>query len=399
MVHLSWVMVGVVMGFALALIWQRWRWQTPKPKSSNLSRFSPEHRLERYILDHAPIGYLQVDDENRLIYHNQAAAHLLGIVPQSQKRQTLLKWVRCYELDQLVSQTRMQNKHLVQDWEWQIVVPDPENPLPQPSRALRGHSIKLGRGQVGVFLENRQEVVTLTQHCDRWTSDLAHELKTPLTSIRLLAETLQPRIDHTARDWLDRLLKEVIRLSTLVQDLLDLNQAQMGRIPQIKLQPVHLQELITSVWHSLEPIASKRKVQLVTQLPNECTLSGDPTRLYRLFLNLLDNAIKHSPSLQQIMVRADTDSAGANLVIDVIDCGDGFPETAIPHVFERFYRGDPARCRYGAEGGSGLGLAIAKQIVQLHQGSISVMNHPETGGGQVRVILPLDRLKLNHAGH
>jgi Signal transduction histidine kinase len=340
-----------------------------------------------------------VDEENRLIYHNHLAAQLLGIAPQTKKRQTLLKWVRCYELDQLVSQTRTQNKNLVQDWEWQIVVPDPENPLPQPSRALRGHSIKLGRGQVGVFLENRQEVNALRQHCDRWTSDLAHELKTPLTSIRLLAETLQPRIDHTARDWLDRLLNEIIRLSTLVQDLLDLNQAQMGRIPQIKLQPVHLQELIDSVWHSLEPIASKRKVQLVTQLPAECTLSGDPTRLYRLFLNLLDNAIKHSPSQQQIMVQADQDSTGANLVIDVIDCGDGFPEAAIPHVFERFYRADPARCWYGSEGGSGLGLAIAKQIVQLHRGSISVMNHPETGGGQVRVSLPLDRLKLNHAGH
>jgi len=399
MVHLIWVMVGVIMGFALALIWQRWRWRNPTPKSSSLSRFSPEHRLVRYILDHAPIGYLQVDEENRLIYHNHTAAHLLGIVPQTKKLQTLLKWVRCYELDQLVSQTRMQNKGLVQDWEWQIVVPDPENPLPQPSRALRGHSIKLGRGQVGVFLENRQEVVTLTQHCDRWTSDLAHELKTPLTSIRLLAETLQPRIDHTARDWLERLLNEIIRLSTLVQDLLYLNQAERRRLPQIKPQPVPLQELIASVWHSLEPIASKRKVQLVTQLPSECTLLGDPTRLYRLFLNLLDNAIKHSPSLQEILVKAETNSTGAELVIDVIDCGDGFPEAAIPHVFERFYRADPARCRYGAEGGSGLGLAIAKQIVQLHQGSISIMNHPETGGGQVRVILPLDRLKLNHAGH
>jgi two-component system phosphate regulon sensor histidine kinase PhoR len=128
-------------------------------------------------------------------------------------------------------------------------------------------------------------------------------------------------------------------------------------------------------------------------------LSGDPNHLHRLFLNLLHNAIKHSPPLHQILVRADRDSTGANVVIDVIDCGDGFPEQAIPHVFERFYRADPSRCRYGVESGSGLGLAIAKQIVELHQGSISAMNCPDTGGGQVQVKLPLNQLKLDHAGH
>ncbi len=392
MVHLGWIVIGVIIGFALALAWKKDKLPTPSRKPH---WFSAE--LVRYIIDHAPIGYLQVDDENRLIYYNRSAVQLLGIAPQSGKRQPLLKWVRCYELDQLISQTRSQNKNLVQDWEWQVVVPDPDNPLPQPSRALRGHSLKLGRGQVGVFLENRQEIHTLSQHCDRLTADLAHELKTPLTSIRLLAEALQARIDHTAREWLDRLLNEVIRLSTLVQDLLDLNQPQ--RTPQLKPQPVPLQELIDSVWHSLEPIASKRQVQLVTQLPPQCLLSGDPTRLYRLFLNLLHNAIKHSPSLHHILVRGDTDSTGTTAVIDIIDCGTGFPEQAMPHVFERFYRSDPSRHCHGGEGGSGLGLAIAKQIVQLHHGSISVMNSPETGGAQVQVRLPIHQLELNHAGH
>ncbi len=392
MVHLGWISIGVIVGFALALAWKRDKLPTPSRKPR---WFSSE--LVRYIIDHAPIGYLQVDDENRLIYYNRSAVQLLGIAPQLGKRQPLLKWVRCYELDQLISQTRSQNKNLVQDWEWQVVLPDPDNPLPQPSRVLRGHSLKLGRGQVGVFLENRQEIHTLSQHCDRLTADLAHELKTPLTSIRLLAEALQVRIDHTAREWLDRLLNEVIRLSTLVQDLLDLNHPQ--RTLQLKPQPVPLQELIDNVWHSLEPIASKRQVQLVTQLPPQCVLSGDPTRLYRLFLNLLHNAIKHSPSLQHILVRGDTDSTGTTAVIDIIDCGTGFPEQAIPHVFERFYCGDPSHHCHGVEGGTGLGLAIAKQIVQLHHGSISVMNSPETGGAQVQVRLPIHQLKLNHAGH
>jgi two-component system phosphate regulon sensor histidine kinase PhoR len=79
---------------------------------------------------------------------------------------------------------------------------------------------------VGVFLENRQEAALLVQQRDRWTSDVAHELKTPLTSIRLVAETLQPRVDDSQRRWLDRLINETIRLSNLVEDLLNLSRLQ-----------------------------------------------------------------------------------------------------------------------------------------------------------------------------
>jgi two-component system phosphate regulon sensor histidine kinase PhoR len=118
--------------------------------------------------------------------------------------------------------------------------------------------------------------------------------------------------------------------------------------------------------------------------------------LVRLFLNLLDNSIKHSPALQQILVTA---SLGDDrVVVDVIDCGQGFPPECVGRVFERFYRGAPSPCRFTSEqGGSGLGLAIAQQIVELHHGQIQAMNNQDTGGAQVRVILPLSPPNVKNA--
>lgn len=350
---------------------------------------TPPSRRARPLLDQAPIGYIQVDEENRLIYCNPCSVKLLGVkVPDfvGKKKEPLLKWVRSYELDQLITQVRAGSEQGVKDWVWQAVVPDPENPLPQPSRALRGYGLSLSHGQVGIFLVDRQEVVELTQQCDRWTADIAHELKTPLTAIRLVAETLQNQVNDQARPWLDRLLKEVLRLSDLVQDLLELSQTYHGQKPSLRLQTLNLVEIVESAWQTLEPLAQKCQVRLECDIAPALEINGDQERLGRLFLNLLDNSIRHSPALQQILVTASAETG--EVVIDVIDCGSGFSPEILGHVFERFYRGDPSRCRY-TQGGSGLGLSIAQQIVHLHGGQIQAMNHPDTGGAQVRVCLPL----------
>jgi two-component system phosphate regulon sensor histidine kinase PhoR len=126
-------------------------------------------------------------------------------------------------------------------------------------------------------------------------------------------------------------------------------------------------------------------------------IQADESRIYRLLLNLFDNSIKYSPRSQEVLVKLGIEN-GENdtqeikhAVIEVIDRGKGFPEAALPHVFDRFYRVDESRARVGTDsGGSGLGLAIVRQIVQAHQGKISVSNHPETGGAWVRVSLKLD---------
>ncbi len=385
-----------------------------------------EQRLEAYwqLLQSAPIGYLKVDDENRLMESNFQARILLGINEEnrSAKPRLLLELVRSYELDELIDQARNADRCCQQDWMFYSVSDDPAQLSEQHSYALRGYAFSLGEGQVGIFLENRQESLTLMQQRDRWASDLAHELKTPLTSIRLVAETLQTRVDPALRNWLDRLVQETIRLSTLVQDLLDLSQVDQNSFQGLQLQPNNLVDLIHSVWHSLEPLARRKDVQIDYSGPAQLWMPMDAARIHRLLINLLDNGIKFSPNHQLIRVKVQVETAlkpsqPAQVYLEVIDSGSGFPEAALPHVFERFYRADPSRSRQvtlltettddmgqgdrstsqpDLPSGSGLGLAIARQIVEIHQGSITASNHPETGGAWLQVRLPMGSSESLH---
>ncbi|MCA6558233.1 MAG: HAMP domain-containing histidine kinase, partial [Pseudanabaena sp. M114S2SP2A07QC] len=258
---------------------------------------------------------------------------------------------------------------------------------PQIGRPIRAFSIYLGYGQVGIFLIDRQEAVAITQQRDRWTSDIAHELKTPLTSIRLVAETLEPRVDPAARIWVERLLSEIERITKLVQDLLELGQMDVGIESVLHLSEVNLSLTLHSVWATLEPLANRKQVKL-KYIGNEKLLwLLDESRIYRLLLNLLDNSIKHSPALQSITIK--TSVIDSNLLIEIIDAGEGFPEESLPHIFDRFYKVDPSRTRSGMDrGGSGLGLAICRQIVTLHKGAIAAKNHPDTGGVWITIKLP-----------
>jgi len=391
------------------------------------------------ILQNAPVSFLQVDEENQLLWSNVQACQLLGMesrLPSQTSPRLLLELVRSYELDQLIESARALQRSCHQDWSFQPRSFDPNHLLPKVP--LRGLAFPLPGGAVGVFLENRQEVVKLTQERDRWTSDVAHELKTPLTSIRLVAETLQTRVDPALRLWVDRLLNETIRLSTLVQDLLDLSQLALRLPTDLNLKIFDLPKLIQSAWTNLEPLAGPKRLRLDYSGPNPLRLQADEARLYQVFLNLLDNAIKHSPPDQaihiQVQILSTEESAAAQagrwptasqqrrlpaacrqLQIDILDAGPGFPEEALPYVFERFYRADPARSRVQVvktlqsnadsvthpdpaaavdertppvSGGSGLGLAIVRQIVEAHGGSVQARNHSETGGAWLQLRLP-----------
>lgn len=374
----------------------------------------------------APVGFLKVDEENQLLSCNPKACELLSLEQgEPQKPRLLLELVRSYELDALIEHTRQAEKPCQDEWLFHPVDADYAKLSQQQPRPLRGYGFPLANGCVAVFLESREETVLLTQQRDRWISDVAHELKTPLTSIRLVAETLQSRLEPPVRDWVERLLGEAIRLSNLVQDLLDLNQLQGQTTARLKLQPVDLARLIQSAWVSLEPLARKKQIQLDYIGPEQLLIQADEARLHRVLLNLLDNSVKYSPTQQRIRVQlglTSTDSASPQQVhLQIVDAGPGFPDSALPFVFERFYRADPSRTRnvagmsagateaavetasseYSkkqrpqeepdfaqANSGNGLGLAIARQIVEAHQGTITASNHPDTGGGWLQIFLP-----------
>ena len=353
--------------------------------------------LWKKIVESAPIGFIQVDRDNRLAVCNQRAATMMGILNHQQgllRKPFLLQLIRSYELDHLVEETRSHSLGSQVDWVFHPAIPDPVNPIPQQGRPIRAYSIYLDNGQIGIFLEDRQEAIAIAQQRDRWTSDVAHELKTPLTSIRLVAETLEPRVDPSARIWIDRLIGEIDRITNLVKDLLELGQMDVGIQSVLHLSDVNLAKLVRSVWTTLEPIANRKQITFKYIGNEELTLALDESRIYRLLLNLLDNSIKHSPSNQSIMIK--TSIVHSNLQIETIDAGKGFSEDALPHIFDRFYQSEPSRTRAGLDrGGSGLGLAIAHQIVQLHKGEIIAKNHPETGGAWITIALPYQNLETS----
>jgi two-component system phosphate regulon sensor histidine kinase PhoR len=443
-VAVFWYVLGILMGLALGL-WRQRHWHRQKrqmldlltvsswpealKQADNLMQIHPQQQhqlrslgtdLEKWerILQLAPIGYLQVDAENQLIWCNDEANQLLKMnqpLPGAvQRRRLLLEVARSYELDALIEEARQRQMSTEREWMVYGISTDPLHPKEEPTYPLRGHAIPLEQGEVGVFLVNRQEAARLVQQRDRWTSDVAHELKTPLTSIRLVAETLQPRIDPSLRSWLDRLINETLRLGNLVEDLLNLSRLQDEERYGLTLEPVDLPPFIQTVWQRLEPLAQLKQLSLHYQGPGACRANLDRTLFERVLINLLDNAIKHSPQQNQVYVKlslpddtlsdgnppdaetARDDLSSPGLTLEVIDAGSGFAPRDLPHIFDRFYRADPARSRQGTGDGvptevgrgNGLGLAIVSQIVEAHGGSIRAANHPDLGGGQLVVTLP-----------
>ncbi|MEM8504269.1 MAG: PAS domain-containing sensor histidine kinase [Cyanobacteria bacterium P01_D01_bin.1] len=388
-------------------------------QKGQIEQLSAQLQAFRYLLQSAPVGYLQVDEENRLLWCNRLAQEFLDIeLGDYTQPKLLLAIVRSYELDQLIDQTRQAQSICKAKWTFNSISTDPFNYVERPAYPLKGYGVPLEDSQVGVFLENKRETVMLAQQRDRWISDVAHELKTPLTSIRLVAETLQSRIDGSLVGWVERLLKEVIRLSKLVDDVLKMSSLEQRRAQLKDEVDTDLVPLIKAAWQSAEPLAKLKQLSLSYEGPEKLVAHINANLMHGVLFNLLSNAVKYSPATQTIQVRlsiADgsdrADFAGAGILIDVIDAGSGLSEKDLPYVFDRFYRADPARSRkenLGEESsaeeavaaemaefsssGTGLGLAIVRQIVNAHQGRVMAQNDPQTGGGWLSVWLPSKRL-------
>ncbi|MGQ9865919.1 MAG: sensor histidine kinase [Pseudanabaenaceae cyanobacterium] len=368
----GWVVVGVGVGWGLRTWWP--------PRSVRTAALDP-------ALTAAPIGYLEVDADNRLVRCNDQGRSLLG-VDSAEEGRLLLQSIRSYELDRLIAETRQLGRSLQRQWTFRRVTPDPLHPVAPKDIPLRGTSLVLPGGHIGIFLEDRAAEVAFLAQRDRWTSDMAHELKTPLTSMRLVTEMLQSKSPAELHPWFERLLAEVSRLTDLVHDLLELSKLDTQTPLLLRQGILDLVATVREAWQSLEPLARAKNVRLLCEGAERVWVRGDASRLHRLFLNLLDNALAYSPPSQVIWVQvAPVDDL--TVQVDVVDAGPGFPPESLPRVFERFFRADPSRTRGERSGGSGLGLAITQQIVQAHQGEIVARNHPETGGAWLQVRLPI----------
>jgi signal transduction histidine kinase len=231
-----------------------------------------------------------------------------------------------------------------------------------------------------------------------FVSDAAHELKTAVavvkSSLQLLS--MKPRSAKEYQAGLERCLADSHRLEALVADMLALARAESSTPTNGQPSETNLIECIHQTVAQLETIATLRNVHVLFHEPdpnsNPIHVPLAPEDCTVLLSNLLLNALQHSPPASTVEINLKKDSQAAALIIQ--DHGDGIPAEALPHIFNRFYRGDPSRTRN--TGGTGLGLAIAQAIAQKAGGSISITSQPDPAlpnqGTTVTVRLPISPL-------
>ena len=323
------------------------------------------------ILDSMVEGVCALDRDGRVLSMNRSAERLFGVSSQQAIGRRLIELFRQPEVEGAVREALERQQPCLR--EVQVFAPQ--------ERTIRFQAAPCEGGDTGATLVIVAQDVTQVRRLEgmrrEFVANVSHELKTPLTSIRSLTETLLEGAlsDPTSnRRFVQLIDEDATRLSRLIDDLLSLSQIESQAVP-LQRSPVVLKPLVESVAVSLQPAITHRRLTLTLQLPPGLTVHADPDRLRQVVANLLENAIKYNRDSGTITVSATTEQAMAH--VTVTDTGIGIPPADLPRVFERFYRVDKARSR--ELGGTGLGLSIVKHIVEAHGGSVSVQSQPDRG--------------------
>lgn len=248
-------------------------------------------------------------------------------------------------------------------------------------RWLNGVSAVLLIGTLVGFLallrrsRRQPDQAALERERDTFLSDVAHELKTPLTVVRGTAEALSDGVvpADEAERYYARILRETDAMSRLVSDLLDVTRLRTGRIP-FAPRDVDLSVLAQGVVDGLRALAERKGVALTLECEPLPVVLLDHDRIRQLLVILLDNALKHTPEGGTVTLSLSRE--GETVLLRVRDTGCGIPAEDLPYLFERFYRADPDDSEIP---GTGIGLSLARQIVLLHEGTVDVTS--EIGKG------------------
>jgi signal transduction histidine kinase len=213
---------------------------------------------------------------------------------------------------------------------------------------------------------------------------VSHDLRTPITSLRLLADAVQDEIvdGETRRAYLQRMNTHIDALSALIDDLFELSRLEAGDIGW-SLQRVPLEELVGETVEAMRVQAEAKGVEVHAEIPTTLGAArANPEKLQRVLFNLIQNAIRHTPADGSVVVRAEP--VAGRIEVEVADTGEGIAPEEREHVFEAFFRGGEAAARSGS--GAGLGLAVSRAIVEAHGGEIWLAEAPR--GTRVRFSLP-----------
>jgi heavy metal sensor kinase len=220
----------------------------------------------------------------------------------------------------------------------------------------------------------------------QFTGSIAHELRTPLTALRGEAEIalFHGQTPDDFRRVLSSQLEEFQKLTRIIDQLLTLARAEAGEF-HLERVDVPLDPLLKYMVETLTLLADEKGVTLLLKSDPDIVVRGDKDWLERALLNLLDNAIKYTPAGGRVTVETSKEQSGVR--IDIVDTGSGIPPEALPHIFERFYRANPARDK--SIEGVGLGLSLVKWIIEEHGGTIEAISIPGDGA-RFTMVLPQD---------
>ena len=243
------------------------------------------------------------------------------------------------------------------------------------------------------FNQMAQTLQQYEQLRQQWISDIAHELRTPLSILRGEIEALQDGIRAASAERLESLHGEVVHMSKIVSNLHDLSLAESAAL-HFKREPVNLLRAVRACLQKFQSMFDERGIALVDELGDRetITIPGDKDRLTQVFSNILENTLCYTDCPGSLTVRQLC--TASEVLLQFADTLPGVPHESLPRLFDRLYRVDPSRSR--EQGGSGLGLSICKTIIEAHNGTIKARN-AATGGLLVEIMLPLKNKAHKHA--
>ena len=309
------------------------------------------------ILSNIDDAILMVDGDSKITTMNRAAENIFQISEKKALGHTFIEIVRDHELNELLQHCRSTGKQQTGAVEIKLkkqFLAAIATPLP-------------GDGGCLVHIQDLTELRRLEMIRQDFISNISHELRTPIASVKALAETLNEGAiedPSVAKDFLSRINVEVDKLAQMVQELGELSRIESGEAPLNKRR-INMADVIGHAVDRLRAQADRAELKLDIDIPPTLPeVMSDEARVEQVLVNIIHNAIKFTPSGGKINISAK--ARDNDILVSVSDTGVGIPADDLPRIFERFYKADKSR----SGGGTGLGLAIAKHIVEAHGGRI-----------------------------
>lgn len=342
----------------------------------DVSEIINEKNKTETILRNIADGVLVTDPQDRILVMNTIAEKWFGLDEEEVNQKTIQECIKNKHLVSLLQKVKDGQIHSSAEFSLKIVGT-------REKKVFQAHAARLHDREeelVGVVTVIRD--VTKEKEAERIKTELvsmvAHELKSPLTSIYGFSELLLEANleDPNAIEYAQVILTESTRLTDLVNKFLDLSRLEAGRT-EIRMNPFDLHQLGEKIKETYKGQAEKRKIRVIVEIPKTLPLAyGDQDMIEQVLLNLFSNAVKYSPDNSKVGIEAKEDDDA--LVVSVIDNGYGIPKEALPRIFDKFYRVVDSEGNDEVEG-SGLGLSLAKEIVEQHGGTIKVTSRLGVG--------------------